>query len=336
MTVGLLHGDCLEVLPTLAAASVDLVLTDPPYYKVKKDAWDRQWKTPEDYLTWLRRVLVEFRRVLKPNGSLYLFASPQMSARVECCVGEVFDVLNSVVWNKLSDYEAGDRRATAYKAREHESFRKFFDYSERIIFAEQKGSDCFAKGEAQYVAKCDELRGFVFEPLRKHLDDAREQAGYDRKQCDRHLGNQMSGHYFSTVQWALPTSKNYAKLQELFGTERLPRRYEDLRRQYEDLRRQYEDLRRPFNVTADVPYTDVWDFQTVPHYKGKHPCEKPAALVEHMITASSRPGAVVLDAFMGSGVVGEVALKLTRNFIGIEADAAWHSKASTRVGKAKP
>jgi site-specific DNA-methyltransferase (adenine-specific) len=241
-----------------------------------------------------------------------------------------------VVWNKLSDYEAGDRRATAYKAREHESFRKFFDYSERIIFAEQKGSDSIAKGEAQYVAKCDELRGFVFEPLRKYLDDAREQAGYDRKQCDHHLGNQMSGHYFSSIQWALPTSKNYAKLQELFGTERLPRRYEDLRRQYEDLRRQYEDLRRPFNVTADVPYTDVWDFQTVPHYKGKHPCEKPAALVEHMITASSRPGAVVLDAFMGSGVVGEVALKLTRNFIGIEADAAWHSKASTRVGKAKP
>ena len=81
MTARLLHGDCLEVLPTLAASSVDLVLTDPPYYKVKKDAWDRQWKTPEDYLTWLRRVLVEFRRVLKPNGSLYLFASPQMSAR---------------------------------------------------------------------------------------------------------------------------------------------------------------------------------------------------------------------------------------------------------------
>ena len=146
----------------------------------------------------------------------------------------------------------------------------------------------------------------------------------------------MSGHYFSTVQWTLPTGKNYAKLQELFGIEKLPRQYEDLRRQYEDLRRQYEDLRRPFRVTADVPYTDVWDFQTVPHRKGKHPCEKPAAIVEHMIKASTRSGALVLDAFMGSGVVGEVALKLNRNFVGIEADAAWHSEASARVGKAKP
>ena len=320
MTARLLHGDCLEVLPTLAASSVDLVLTDPPYYKVKKDAWDRQWKTPEDYLAWLRRVLVEFRRVLKPNGSLYLFASPQMSARVECCVGEVFDVLNRITWRKTEG---------RHKASHKEGLRAYFPASESILFAEQKGSDSIAKGEAQYVAKCDELRGFVFEPLRKYLDDAREQAGYDRKQCDRHLGNQMSGHYFSTVQWALPTSKNYAKLQELFGVERLPR-------QYEDLRRQYEDLRRPFSVTADVPYTDVWDFQTVPHRKGKHPCEKPAALIEHMITASSRPGAVVLDAFVGSGVVGEVALKLNRHFIGIEADATWHSEASARVGKAKP
>jgi site-specific DNA-methyltransferase (adenine-specific) len=326
-TTRLLHGDCLDVLPTLAASSVDLILTDPPYYKVKKDAWDRQWKTPEDYLFWLRRVVVEFRRVLKPNGSLYLFASPQMSARVECCVGEVFDVLNRITWRKSEG---------RHKASHKEGLRAYFPASESILFAEQKGSDSIAKGEAQYVAKCDELRGFVFEPLRKYLDDAREQAGYDRKQCDRHLGNQMSGHYFSAVQWTLPTGKNYAKLQELFGIEKLPRQYEDLRRQYEDLRRQYEDLRRPFTVTANVPYTDVWDFPTVPHYRGKHPCEKPAALIEHMVVASSRPGAVVLDAFMGSGVVGEVALKLNRDFIGIEADAVWHSEASARVGKAKP
>jgi len=323
----LFHGDCLEVLPTLPASSVDLVLTDPPYHKVKKDAWDRQWKTPEDYLTWLRRVLVEFRRVLKPNGSLYLFASPQMSARVECCVGEVFDVLNRITWRKSEG---------RHKASHKEGLRSFFPASEAIIFAEQRGSDGFAKGESQYTTKCDDLRGFIFEPLRKYLDDARELAGCSRHICDTVLGNQMSGHYFSTVQWTLPTSKNYAKLQELFGIEKLPRQYEDLRRQYEDLRRQYEDLRRPFSVTADVQYTDVWDFQTVPHYRGKHPCEKPTALIEHMITASSRPGAVVLDAFMGSGVVGEVALKLNRNFIGIEADAAWHSEASVRVGKAKP
>jgi site-specific DNA-methyltransferase (adenine-specific) len=333
-TTRLLHGDCLDVLPTLAASSVDLVLTDPPYYKVKKDAWDRQWKTPEDYLIWLRRVLVEFRRVLKPNGSLYLFASPQMSARVECCVGEVFDVLNRITWRKSEG---------RHKASHKEGLRAYFPASESILFAEQKGSDSIAKGEAQYVAKCDELRGFVFEPIRAYLDSERLAAGLSVRQVaekfQQKTGSRtvtgMAGHWFTSVQWALPTHENYIWLQSL-AEGRFRRQYEDLRRQYEDLRRQYEDLRRPFTVTANVPYTDVWDFPTVPHYRGKHPCEKPAALIEHMITASSRPGAVVLDAFMGSGVVGEVALKLNRNFIGIEADAAWHSEASARVGKAKP
>ena len=337
-------GDCLAILPTLPANSVDLILTDPPYYKVKGDAWDRQWATTTEYLAWLDKVLVEFARVLRPNGSLYLFASPQMAARVECLVGTRFAVLNSIVWSKLADYAAGDQRATAYKAREHAAFRRFFDYSERIIFAEHLGADNIAKGEAGYGAKCDELRGFIFEPLRKYLDDERERAGFDRRMCDKVCGNQMSGHYFSCVQWTLPTRANYEKLQASFNTqsphnyltrtyEDLRLQYEDLRRQYEDLRRQYESLRRPFQVTADVPYTDVWDFPTVSHYKGKHPCEKPQDLLRHIITASSRPDAVVLDAFMGSGSTGKAALALGRDFIGIELDPAWVAKVTTELEK---
>ena len=323
----ILNGDCLTLLPTLTDNSVDLIITDPPYSGVKKEKWDRQWKTTDDYLAWLRLVLIQCQRVLKANGSLYLFASPQMAARVECLTGEMYTVLNRITWRK-------PRFATKAEMFRKDDLRSFFPASEAIIFAEHFGADNAAKGEAGYAQKCDDLRGFVFEPLRKYLDDAREQAGYDRKQCDHHLGNQMSGHYFSSIQWKLPTSKNYAKLQELFGTERLPRRYEDLRRQYEDLRQQYEDLRRPFKVTSDVPYTDVWDFPTVQFYKGKHPCEKPLALMEHIITASSRPGDVVLDPFCGSGVTGIAARKHNRRFIGIERDPSWVETACRRIGAA--
>ncbi len=91
-----------------------------------------------------------------------------------------------------------------------------------------------------------------------------------------------------------------------------------LQAEYEKLRAEYETLRRPFAVTADVPYTDVWTFPTVAHYPGKHPCEKPAALLDHVITASSRPGDVVFDGFMGSGATGERAALLGRRFIGCE------------------
>ena len=83
-----IQGDCREVLPTLPDASVQLLVVDPPYFKVKMDylgeklTWDCQWSTREAYLGWLRQLAKEWQRVLTPNGSLYCFASPQMAAWV--------------------------------------------------------------------------------------------------------------------------------------------------------------------------------------------------------------------------------------------------------------
>lgn len=71
-------------------------------------------------------------------------------------------------------------------------------------------------------------------------------------------------------------------------------------------------------MSKDVPYTDVWQFEPVASYPGKHPCEKPAAMLEHIIAASSRPGDVVADFFMGSGSSVKAALKLGRKAIGVE------------------
>ena len=336
MTWQVITGDCLEVMPTLADSSVDLILTDPPYYKVKNLPWDRQWDTPAKFLEWLDAVLAEFYRVLKPNGSLYLFASPRMAARVEVLTGERFNVLNHIVWNK----DGGTRANQASK----ETLRAFFGDSERIIFAEHYGADGYAKGEAGYTAKCDELRGFVFEPLRAYLDGERQRAGVSKEDINealgfRRLGGMAGRHYFSVSQWWLPTAEHYERMRQAMsrlnhGGEYLRREYEDLRREYEDLRREYEDLRRPFSVTADVPYTDVWTFPTVQAYPGKHPAEKPQALLRHIIAASSKPGAVVLDAFAGSGSTGIAARDLGRDFIGIEKDNTWADYARERIAKA--
>lgn len=90
--------------------------------------------------------------------------------------------------------------------------------------------------------------------------------------------------------------------------------------EYSELKKEYEELRRPFHVTDEVPYTDVWTFAPVQYYQGKHPCEKPADLLEHIISTSSRENAVVLDAFMGSGSTGQACIKLNRKFIGIEME----------------
>ena len=49
----LIRGDCLEVLPMLAAGSVDAAITDIPYFNVLPDAWDKQWKTIQDFQSWV-------------------------------------------------------------------------------------------------------------------------------------------------------------------------------------------------------------------------------------------------------------------------------------------
>jgi site-specific DNA-methyltransferase (adenine-specific) len=315
----------------MADNSIDAVVTDPPYFKVKSEWWDRQWDKPAEFLAWLDQVAEQWQRILKPNGSLYCFASPKMAARVEVMLEGRFCVLNHVRWVK----EAGWHQ----KASKEEA-RMFKTPWEGVIFCEHYGADNIAKGEAGYGAKCDELRGFVFEPLRAYLDGEKQRAGFTTRQVAEAFqlksGSRtvtgMAGHWFTSVQWTLPTAENYRWLQNLFNANGS----EYLRREYEDLRREYEDLRRPFSVSADVPYTDVWTFPTVQHYPGKHPCEKPAAMLEHIIAASTRPGAVVLDCFAGSGATLLAAKNLGRLPIGIEIDDHWVQVAKARLEGNQP
>jgi site-specific DNA-methyltransferase (adenine-specific) len=306
-----------SIEPLLPDGCASLMPVDGPYHGQKGDAWDNEHKTAADFLRWKGERYAAWRRILAPNGTIYDFASPAMGARTEVAMREHFEVLCNIRWAKPSG--RGD-------ACSKESLRAPFPQSETIIMAEQRGSDSIALGESQYGAKCDELRGFVFEPIRAYLDGERERSGFSRADVDRMLGNQMSGHYFSRVQWALPTLTNYEKLQAALnsgGGEFLRREYDDLRREYDDLRREYDDLRRPYYLTADVPYTDVWTYDTVQTYEGKHLCEKPRALAADMIRASSRPNGLVLVFFAGSGVFAAEALAQGRRVIAVEADDYW-------------
>jgi site-specific DNA-methyltransferase (adenine-specific) len=70
--MNLLHGDCLAVLPTLPADSIDLVVTSPPYnlgiaYKSFKDTAPR-----EEFLNWCRQWSAEVKRVMTDDGSFFL------------------------------------------------------------------------------------------------------------------------------------------------------------------------------------------------------------------------------------------------------------------------
>lgn len=336
-------GDALAVMRRLPAGSFDLVATDPPYCGVKEEKWDNQWASPADYLAWIGDLCAEWARLLRPTGSLYLFASPQMAGRVECKVAETFNVLNNIVWVK-GDANGGGLWARAEK----DALRSFFPRSERIIFAEHYGADSYAAGESGYQANCDQARGFVFDPIRVYLRSEWERAGMKAEDANTACGTaSMAGrHYFTQSQWCMPTREHYQAMQRYANRnggeflrrdyEYLRRDYEDLRRDYEDLREEYESLRRPFTVTADDQYTDCWTaFPTVAAYPGKHPCEKPATLMEHIILTSTLPGARVLDPFCGSGATGAACKRLGRDGVLVDNDRHWVEVARDRVAHAE-
>ncbi|MGH6786059.1 MAG: site-specific DNA-methyltransferase [Novosphingobium sp.] len=113
----ILDGDCIEAMRSLPDASVDLVFADPPYnlqlggdlarpdgshVDAVTDHWDRfdSFKTYDDFT---KAWMAEARRVLKPNGSLWVIGSYHNIFRVGTILQDLgFWILNDIVWRKAN------------------------------------------------------------------------------------------------------------------------------------------------------------------------------------------------------------------------------------------
>lgn len=215
-----------------------------------------------------------------------------------------FNLLSHIIWAKPNG---------PWRRQNKAQLRAFFPSTERILFAEHYGAEGMAKGCSGYAAKCAELRKGVFAPLIEYFAQAKEALGVSAAEINAATGTKMCSHWFSYSQWQLPSAQQYEALQRLFASKAaalerpyealqseyadLGKQYQALARQYDELKQEYEQLRRPFAVSAEVPYTDVWQFAPVAYYPGKHPCEKPQDLMRHIIQCSSREGQVVASSW---------------------------------------
>ncbi|HXV97340.1 MAG TPA: site-specific DNA-methyltransferase [Anaerolineae bacterium] len=91
---------------------------------------------------------------------------------------------------------------------------------------------------------------------------------------------------------------------------------------------------RERNNMAGANPGDVWQFSHV-HYcsaeREPHPTQKPEALMERIVKASSHPGDLVLDPFVGSGTTCRVAQILGRNWLGIDINPEYISMSQKRI-----
>jgi len=302
-------GDCLDVMRDLPADSIDIIIADPPYYKIKDDEWDNQWKSFDEYLEWLEIRAIEMKRILKNNGSLYMFGDDHRIAYIQVMMDKHFSFLNHLVWYKRNNQSI--KAATLS--------RRFVSVSERILFYGTKEHDItgLSAVEMEYIAPQN--------PFAIELKKARLNEGLSINQVAEY------GHFYGNVNhggavtnwengYNIPSKEQWKILCECLPS--LKNKYNNFKLEYEDLRKKYEDLRRPFNYTKGM--YEVFDIPIINCKENTdHATTKPIEVILRLIKSSMKDGVVVLDPFVGSGTTLEACINLDLECIGIDISDQW-------------
>lgn len=303
-SITLYLGDALAVLRELPTASVDCVVTSPPYYGLRDYGEPGQYgleETPAAYVETMRQVFAEVRRVLADNGTLWLnlgdsYAYPPGSA------------------GKQGNGQRAGRTFTAEGLRGTTAVppKNLLGIPWRVAFALQ------ADGWV--------LRNHVV----WHKPNAMPESVKDRL-SSRHeslfLLSKSERYWFDLDAIREPTTRPPGRSWEERKERGEPGRYGTAGQQAVGTGwfAPNENGRNP---------GDVWSIPTVP-FTAAHFAVFPPALAERCVKAGCRPGGVVLDPFTGSGTTGMVAGQLGRRFVGIELSGKYLDLAlRTRLAQA--
>lgn len=303
------HGDSLEVLKQMPDSSVGLILTDPPYHSTKKDNiyGDKAFAEDEHFLDWMEKFAIEFARILKPNGSIYMFCATEMSGRLEVLFSKHLKPLTHITWTKPNDPGFDGWKGKMNK----EALRRWYPHSERILFFEKQSGVEGHRSTLGHLLRTKRLESGL--------------SGHELTELTGEYGNVNHGGAVSNWEIGrnVPSREQYAKIcAAILSTGRVKSMPK------------FEDVVRPFNMRGDLEYTDVWNFPSVRPYRGKHPAEKPLSMLTHIINASSYEGDVVLDCFAGSGATGVAAIQANRKAILIDIEEQWAKRSSQRISSA--
>ena len=153
--------DCLDCMRQFPDQSIDLIVADPPYFRMR-GAFDFIFKNEEEYLSWTMDWVSEAHRILKKTGAFYYWGSSLMTDKVGVHVLEKFDWerRNLIVWNFRTGRPS----------------KKHFRVETDFIWFYAKEKHCINVDEVRipYANGCDHTRDKRKNPLGKSLGNVWE------------------------------------------------------------------------------------------------------------------------------------------------------------------
>ncbi|RGP35674.1 site-specific DNA-methyltransferase [Pseudotabrizicola alkalilacus] len=250
------------------------------------------------YLAMMAVRLLELHRVLKPTGSLYLHCDPTASHYLKILLDAVFGAksyTNEIIWKRY-----GSHGNSKVFGRVHDVIF-FYTKSDRFLFNTQYGTYDDSYVEERFRFKDSDGRRWAEQNLGNPAVRPNLQYAFKAKNG---IVYECPGNGWKYTR---------ERMQELDNQNRLhyPAKKDGRLR----LKSYFDELQGP-------PAQDVWTDigllgGTSPERLG-YPTQKPVALLERILNASSNPGDVVLDPFCGCGTTVHAAQKLGRDWIGID------------------
>lgn len=248
------------------------------------------------YLVMMAARLVELHRVLKPTGSLYLHCDPTASHYLRMLLDTIFGIQNfrnEIVWKRTSAHSDTKQGNVLHMGRIHDV----------ILFCTK--SDAATRNEVHSPYDQTYLDGFYKyqdpDGRRYRLGDITGPGGASK-------GNPQYEFLGVTRYWRYKRER----MEDLYRQGRIVQTKPGAVPQY----------KRYLDEMPGVPLQDIWDdispIQSQAAERLGYPTQKPVALLERIIAASSNPGDLVLDPFCGCGTTIAAAQRLGRNWIGID------------------
>ncbi|MBP6965776.1 MAG: site-specific DNA-methyltransferase [Armatimonadetes bacterium] len=268
------------------------------------------------YLLMMAPRLLELHRVLKPTGSLYLHCDPTASHYLKILLDVVFlpvNFRNEVIWKRTSAHNSANRYGAT-----HDSLL-FYTKSSQYTWNAQFSAYDEQYVDAFFTHKDDEGRRWrrtdLTGPGVRQGDSGKPWRGYDPTAGHRH--------------WQ-PPSYFYDAYKEITGEElgqydllaRLDKLDEVGMIHWPKKEGGVPQGKRYLDAALGIPMQDIWpDIKPIHNIAAErmgYPTQKPLALLERIISASSNPGDIVFDPFCGCGTAVVAAEKLGRQWIGID------------------